>query len=197
MTLTRMRRVLVAGAAWCCLAAAAPPVVRAQTAMPEPGDRVRVTVPCTDRTQPGIAPAWCSHVGAFRAIRADTLTIELRGSTAHWDLGSVNRFELGRGDRSYRLAGAIAGLVAGTGTTYIVLCSGGSTSPCDRSANQDAMSARECLGLTALGGLAGAALGAMIGSLVRSERWQMVTLDRLRIGLPWTGRGGPILSIAL
>lgn len=45
------------------------------------------------------------------------------------------------------------------------ISSGGSTSRCDRSANQDAMSPSECHGLTLLGGIVGAGLGAAVGAL--------------------------------
>lgn len=37
------------------------------------------------------------------------------------------------------------------------------------------MSSSECLGLYALGGLAGAGLGFLIGSVIHSERWQNVS----------------------
>ncbi|HSB60860.1 MAG TPA: hypothetical protein VLI67_04030 [Vicinamibacteria bacterium] len=57
---------------------------------------------------------------------------------------------------------------------------GGSTNPCDRAANQDAIGPGACAGLAALGGLGGAGLGALIGTLVRTERWQDVPVQRLR-----------------
>lgn len=76
--------------------------------------------------------------------------------------------DVSRAQRSRVLAGAGIGFVVGAGVTYAVLHSGGSTSLCDRSANQDAMAPRECLGLTALGGLAGAGVGAVIGARFRT-----------------------------
>jgi hypothetical protein len=77
---------------------------------------------------------------------------------------------LEREGRSHVLAGAAVGLLVGAGVTYAVLHSGGSTSLCDQSANQDAMAPRECAGLTALGGLAGAGVGAVIGARIRTGR---------------------------
>src|SRR6266545_4689995 len=69
------------------------------------------------------------------------------------------------------------------GVSFALLNTGGSNSLCDRSANQDAISSSECIGLAALGGIAGAGLGAVIGGLVRTERWQNVPLEHLRVNL--------------
>ena len=66
---------------------------------------------------------------------------------------------------------------------FALLSTAGSTSLCDRSANQDAVSPSECLGLAALGGVLGAGLGAIIGGWVRTERWNDVPLQRLRVSL--------------
>jgi 4-amino-4-deoxy-L-arabinose transferase-like glycosyltransferase len=72
--------------------------------------------------------------------------------------------------RSHWRTGAIAGFVIGAGATYLVLHSGGSTATCDRERNQDAIGARECAAITVGGGLAGAGLGAVIGSQIRVRR---------------------------
>jgi hypothetical protein len=72
--------------------------------------------------------------------------------------------------RSHWRTGAIAGFVIGAGATWLVLHSGGSTATCDRERNQDAIGARECAAITVGGGLAGAALGAIIGSQIRVRR---------------------------
>ncbi|HEX6558326.1 MAG TPA: hypothetical protein VF021_02670 [Longimicrobiales bacterium] len=71
--------------------------------------------------------------------------------------------------KSYWLAGAAIGFAGGAAVTAVVLHSGGSTSLCDRSANQDAMSSSECLGLTFLGGVAGAAIGGFVGSRIHAR----------------------------
>jgi hypothetical protein len=71
---------------------------------------------------------------------------------------------------------------------FAVLSGTGSTAPCDESANQDAIGSDACLGLKALGAVAGAGLGALIGGLIRSDRWQEVSVDRLRVSVaPHTG----------
>jgi hypothetical protein len=82
---------------------------------------------------------------------------------------SIARLELGRSVKSQRRTGAIIGVVVGGVATYAVLHSGGSTAPCNRSENQDAMSSGECIGLTAAGAAVGAGLGALIGGLFHSS----------------------------
>lgn len=64
------------------------------------------------------------------------------------------------------LIGAGVGFVLGAGATWAVLNTGGSTAPCDRDANQDAMSAGECAGVTVLGGVVGALVGALVARLL-------------------------------
>jgi hypothetical protein len=68
-----------------------------------------------------------------------------------------------RDRRSHTLAGAAAGLVIGAGATYLLLQQGGSRSLCNRDTNQDAIHARGCQGLYAVGGAIGAGVGALIG----------------------------------
>jgi len=157
---------------------------QAQTFLLPPGTRVRVTRPCVEGPRETQRPdRWCPMVGEFVQAQAGILLISVADSTGRYDLDSVWRFEVSRGSGSFRLVGAAAGFLAGVGGSFVVLHGGGSTSLCDRSANQDAMNAGECLGLVALGGLAGASLGAVVGGLIRTERWDVVPLERLRVGL--------------
>jgi hypothetical protein len=71
--------------------------------------------------------------------------------------------------RTYKIHGAIAGFVLGAGVTAIVVNSGGSTSLCDRSANQDAINSTECAGLIAAGGLVGGIAGYFIGARIQRD----------------------------
>lgn len=128
----------------------------------------------------------------------DTIALAVAGSTTSYSLNALRRLEVSGGRRSHWLAGAGVGFLVGAGAAFAVLYSGGSTSLCNQSANQDAMSSGECIGLTALGGLAGAGLGAVIGSRLRSERWQDVPIERLRLGLgpQVDGRFGLAFTVA-
>jgi len=80
--------------------------------------------------------------------------------------------------------GAVVGFIVGTTVTLIVTRSGGSTAPCNRSANQDALSSGECVGLAVAGGLVGAGLGALIGSRMRVEVHNRAFLLVVSIGAP-------------
>lgn len=90
--------------------------------------------------------------------------------------------------RSHWLIGAIGGFVVGATATYFVLHSGGSTSKCDRDANQDAINRGECAGLVVLGGLVGAGAGAFIGSRFRSDAVRLGPVRGLEIGRMRTGQ---------
>jgi len=97
----------------------------------------------------------------------DTLQLAVTGHYQSNSPSDLTRVEPRRREGSKWLLGAGVGFVIGGGGTFVWLNSGGSTSRCDRSANQDAMSPSECLGLTLLGGIAGAGLGAAVGALFR------------------------------
>ncbi|HEV2147751.1 MAG TPA: hypothetical protein VGR37_10145 [Longimicrobiaceae bacterium] len=60
------------------------------------------------------------------------------------------------------------------------------------------MAPRECIGLTALGGLAGAGLGAVIGAQIRTGRGQAASVERRPVALaPLPARGvGLALAVA-
>jgi hypothetical protein len=127
------------------------------------------------------------------AIRADSLNLRTDATAASYAVRDVTRVEVSQGRRSRWLVGAGVGAVGGAGATFLVLngtlFGGGSasTAPCNRSANQDAISVGECVGLTALGAVAGAGLGALIGGLIRSERWEDRPLTSLRVGAAPSG----------
>ena len=170
-----------------------------QATRPEPGARVRVAVPCelTAMSARQAPSSPCSVAGDFVLARADSLALVIDGSTVRYNLSAVSKLEVSRGYRSYRLQGAMAGFPIGAFVTYLVVYSGGSTSLCDRSANQDATSRGACVGLIALGGAAGAGLGAVIGGLFHSERWQPVPLQRLRVSLAPAESGRLVVRLTL
>lgn len=88
-----------------------------------------------------------------------------------------------RGWRSHALTGAGIGFVVGAGATFAVLYGGGSTGLCNQSANQDAMTRRECLAVYAVGGMAGAGMGAVIGAQFKRFRVALTPLPTRRVGL--------------
>jgi hypothetical protein len=100
--------------------------------------------------------------------------------------------------RSHWLTGALIGLAVGAGATYLVLHSGGSTSLCNRSENQDALNGGECAGLTAAGGLVGAGIGALVGAQFHSAPDAQARLDGARgTGVARAARPGWQLRLRL
>jgi hypothetical protein len=163
----------------------------------EPGARLRLTYPCPREgaATAGQERSECRSEGTLVLLHADTIALAASGASVSHGLSAVSRVEVSRGYRAHRLAAAGAGFLLGAGVTFVVLNSGGSTSLCNQSENQDAMNSGECLGLAALGGLAGAGLGAIIGGWIRTERWEDVPLERLRVSL--TPRTGSLLGLSV
>ncbi|HEX9226357.1 MAG TPA: hypothetical protein VF885_06825 [Arthrobacter sp.] len=167
------------------LAPLAARIAPAQAPWHQPGARLRLTFPCHQPGQlpPGSDRMTCRAEGTLVRWQGDTLAVTSGESTTLFGVSALSRVQVSRGTRSHRLVGAGVGFLAGGGVALAVLYTGGSTSLCDRSANQDAIGSAECLGLTVLGGLAGAGLGAIVGGLFRTERWDDVPLEQLRITL--------------
>lgn len=165
----------------------------------EPGTRLRLTYPCDrgGRPAPGTESTRCRAVGTLVVLSADTIALTTAESSTSYGRNAVSRVEVSRGYRSHRLAGAGAGFLLGGVATFVVLNSGGSTSLCNQSTNQDAVAPLECLGLSALGGVAGAGLGFLVGGFIRTERWQDVPPDRLRVSLAPSGGGMLGLAVAV
>jgi len=155
----------------------APASRAADEVVPTEGTRVRVTAPCRFITPSRNGD--CRVTGKLaRWAPPDTLAISEADHISSFALADVKQFEVSDGSRSYRFLGAGVGLVVGTTATILIANSGGSTSLCDRSANQDALSSKECLGIYALGGVVGAGLGYLVGSLIHSESWRPVPLEK-------------------
>jgi hypothetical protein len=152
----------------------ASPVMAADGVTPPPGTKIRLTYPC--RLLNPSRTGSCREIGNVARWTPDSLTVAWSESTATFSRVNLSGLEVSDGRRSYRGLGAGVGFLLGAGATHLILNSGGSTSPCDQSANQDAMSSSECLGLTALGGAAGAGLGFVVGGLFHSDRWKTVSL---------------------
>ncbi|MDH5198516.1 MAG: hypothetical protein OEY20_14840 [Gemmatimonadota bacterium] len=152
-----------------------PGLALAQQPQLTPGQRVRVTAPDF-----GLARAHAT----LEAIDGGELVLRT-DATRRVPLASVARLEAYAGRRSHWLLGAGIGFVVGAGATYFVLNppGGGSTALCDQSANQDAIGSAECLGLTALGGVAGAGLGALVGMFIKRDTWTDVPREGLRLSV--------------
>jgi hypothetical protein len=154
-----------------------------------PGQRVRVTAPDV-----GLARAHAT----LEAIEGGALVFRT-DATRRVPLASVARLEAYAGRRSHWLLGAGIGFAVGAGATYLVLNPPGasSTALCDQSANQDAIGTGACVGLTALGGVAGAGLGALVGMFIKSDKWTDVSREGWRLSIVPQPHGRLTLAASL
>jgi len=167
-------------------------VPAAGASVPAPGTPVRVTLWCRGEDPPApVSGADCRFPSRFITVGANGMvTLEVGDSTAFYRLEAIRSLEI-RERGSWWPAGGAAGFLAGGAAAYALLHTGGSTSPCDQDANQDAMRTGECIGVAALvGGVPGFGLGALVGSRIRRDRWREVDLRVERVGLVPSPRGG-------
>jgi hypothetical protein len=132
----------------------------------EPGTRVRVIA---------TACRLYRQAARFEAMNGGVLVV-VTDTTVTCALGAVSRLDVARGRRSNwsrgaflgGFVGALAGV--GVGAAWSTGCRG---FPCPDS--------EEVLFMGGGGLVAGALLGAGIGALVKTDRWEEVPLDRLRV----------------
>jgi MFS family permease len=113
------------------------------------------------------------EVATLEAWRGDTLVLA-RPWTYELPLASVTRLEVSRGRKSHTLIGLGIGFIGGAAIGGLVATGfdegGGDWG------NYFLVGA-------AIGGAAFGAIGAGIGALVKSDRWEEVPLDQLRVSL--------------
>jgi hypothetical protein len=159
----------------------------------EPGARVRVTAPSIYR-QPEIA--------VFETIDATDLRIGLiAGGHAVIPLDAVHGIEVSAGRRTNRKKGALIGGLAGlTGGLVIVLIDRQ-----DRYGDESVWAAPlfpeidraiEAAGITIMT-LTGAGLGMVVGTFVRTERWQAAAPPRVHVGIAPVRGGGAGITVSL
>ena len=137
--------------------------LQSQQAMPiQSGQRVRITAP-----ECGIQ-RW---VTAFEEFDSGTLVMP----TGSCPLDSVTRFEVSRGQKRRTLSGLRNGFLSGMGigiVTGSVLCAAegcGEWAGCVVTMT------------SAIGAGAGLIIGGVAGSLIKTDRWEAVPLDRFRV----------------
>ncbi|UCC85234.1 MAG: hypothetical protein JSW46_10100, partial [Gemmatimonadota bacterium] len=146
----------------------------------EPGDTVKVAV------------AAVAHEGIVLALKPDTILLDVRDATEPLALllASVTRLDVKRGRKSRADLGAgiggLIGMVAGalTGKAF-----------CGSSEDE------ECRGASFGGGLIGfvalGAVGAAVGSSIKTDRWEEVPLDQLRVTIAPRPSGGLSVGVRL
>ena len=148
------------------------------TAQVRPGARVRVTH----------LPR--QSVGTLLAWKSDTLVFQSNGDTLSVPLDLVARLEVSRGEKTNVGKGQRIGLLLGGIVGWVI-----------GHASRDPQCAPMCIfydvaGLT-FGGLGGLVAGTLIGGSIKTDHWQDVPLDRLRVSLAPQpdGRFGLRLSV--
>ena len=142
------------------------------------GSRVRVTAP-----ECGLS----GQAATFRALRADTLVLE----TTECPLASVTRLDVSRGQKSHALLGAGIGLAAGA-LGAVVFCEVVEKGGCEL-AYDDNATLKAALIVSAIGAVA----GGIVGYFIKTDRWEEVPLERLRVSLAPQGDGGFALGFSV
>ncbi len=158
-----------------CIFGGASTAIAAQESLAS-GSRVRVTAPdCALRGQ----------AATFRALRADTLVLE----TTECPMASVTRLDVSRGQKSHARLGAGIGFAAvALGT--VVLCS---TDECNTIGSDKDETLAFALIFGALGGVA----GGITGYFIKTDLWEEVPLERLRLSLAPQREGGFALGVSV
>ena len=144
-----------------CIFGGAPTEIAAQEPLAS-GSRVRVTAPeCELRGQ----------TTTFRALRADTLV--LYGAAC--PLASVTRLDVSRGQKSHAVVGSLVGAGAGA-LVGLAMCA--NTDVCGILSDNDIKGE-----VVATSVVVGGLLGLLVGYLIKTDRWEEVPLDRLRVSL--------------
>ncbi len=148
-----------------------------------PGTRVRITAPSLGADK---------LIGTVVPSPADTLMVRPadRMTAVAIPLASMTRLEVRNGQKSHLLLGAAIGFVAGATSLGI-----GSAVVCNREDSD--CSKYHTVTFTVLGGLSGGAAGALMGSLIQTDRWDRVPLERLRVGLAPRRGGGIRIGMAI
>lgn len=148
-----------------------------------PGTRVRVTAPDLGADK---------LIGTVVPSPVDTLMVRPtdRMTAIAIPLASMTRLEVRYGQKAHLLLGAAIGFVAGATSLGI-----GSAVVCSREDSD--CSEHQTVTFTALGGLSGGAVGALLGSLIHTDRWNRVPLERFRVGLAPRHDGGVWVGLSV
>lgn len=161
----------------------------AQQATPiAPGDRVRVTAPAVN---PGPL-----H-GTVVSMDPDSVVLEVEGreEPLAFSAASITALDVSRGQKGEAVLGGILGGIAGVILGVSVY--NGSKEDCGP---EDSLcelgNFDDSLVVLALAGV-GAGVGALIGSLFKSERWEAVPLDEIHVTALPLYRGGVAVSASI
>jgi hypothetical protein len=123
-------------------------------------------------------------VGNLAAIGRDSVVVlrDTDQTPSSVSIASLRRFEVSQGKQSRLRKGTLYGLLGGVLSgvaSGIVICRD-DTRPCG--SDGENWTVQNLVALGVAGGLVGIGIGALVGSQIRSERWQRLTLQHLRVG---------------
>ena len=158
----------------------------AQEAPVEPGPQVRVKAPPSQ-------PDWVR--GTVLGWESGSLVLEPDKPESDTPLtlarDQITRLDVHRGSKSKALLGAGIGFGVGVGLTVLTLSNG---SVCNSEEQCDAGDWAK--GIAIFGGV-GAGLGALVGLLFRTDRWEAVPLEGTRVSFTPVYDGQPGLALSV
>ena len=165
-----------------------PVVADGQTPTVAPGARIRVTAPSRDLER---------HVTTVLEVRDDSVVVGASGNSRALELASITALDISAGTRRQTAKGAMLGLAIGVVTGALI--GAASYEECVPESFLDCFGAsgsREeeaTLGAALFGG-AGLVIGAIVGTLNRTDRWTAVNIP-VQLAVAPTRAGG--LGVAL
>ena len=158
----------------------------AQQAPVEPGARVRVKAP-------PLQPDWVR--GTVVGWESGSLVLEPEKPDGNTPLtlarDQITRLDVHRGSKSRVLLGAGIGFGVGAALGFAA-CAGNTGSPCTNDAGEGSPAGFAL----ALGGV-GAGLGALVGLLFRTDRWEAVPLEGIHVTFAPVYDGQPGLALSV
>jgi hypothetical protein len=160
----------------------------AQESPVEPGTRVRVKAP-------PLQPDWVR--GTVVGWESGSLVLEPEKPDVLGDTpltlarDQITRLDVHRGSKSRALLGAGIGFGVGAALGFAA-CAGNTGSPCTNDAGEGSPAGFAL----ALGGV-GAGLGALVGLLFRTDRWEAVPLEGIHVTFTPVYDGQPGLALSV
>lgn len=157
-----------------------------------PGSRIRVFAPSI-KTEPFVATVVSPNSDGL-TLEAETWLDGVWKPRLHVSFSAMNSLELSQERHSNTGKGALIGGLLGAGLGF-GLGVAAQADDCFCPGPPDG--AELVLISTASVGLLGTGIGAIIGALTRSESWQPVPADKLRLGVSPVARQGATVSISI
>jgi len=148
----------------------------------EPGQRVRVTVPSLGLNQ---------HEESFSGVQGDTLVL----ASMRCPITDVERLDVHAGRRSRAVTGALVGAVAGLLAGVPLGMAEQSRYDCDPN-NGFAPCIPPMPTIPVMLAALGAGVGAVTGAFIKTDRWEEVPLEQVRVSVA-PQRGGVVIGISM